>query len=256
MLLLLAQAFSLANPRLPDSPLIYVSEGFTTLTGYSKEEAVGQSARFLQGSIQRKGSDIETFKRMSIACQTMTDTNFRILNQRKDGSIFLNQSSLFHVFASESSCSAERHNSALLMCVHQDATGLTEEQCLERNKHAEELKTIIQGCLSTSHRSDTRSLADIRSSEVRPPAVSVIDHILAKSSSSWLLKRFQKKSAMLAAQETVSVPMRSRDAISDSFAKRNLRALEAMASVEEDDDGEQEDESSDEEDTPEPEPEA
>ena len=166
------------------------------------------------------------------------------MNQRKDGTIWLNQSSLFHVFATESSCSAERHNSALLMCVHQDVTGLSEEQCLERNAHAEELKSIIQGCLSTSNVSDNRSLADIRSSEVRPAAVSVIDNILAKSSSSWLLKRFAKKSAMLHAQEQVTVPMRPRDDIRDSFTKRNMRAMEALGSVEEDDD--EDDDSSDE----------
>ena len=69
---LLAQAFSLSNPRLPDIPLIYVSEGFTALTGYTKADAVGQSARFLQGSIPKKDSDMETTRRLAVACQTMT----------------------------------------------------------------------------------------------------------------------------------------------------------------------------------------
>jgi hypothetical protein len=45
---LLSQTFSLANPRLSECPLVYVSEGFSHLTGYSFDEAVGRSARFLQ----------------------------------------------------------------------------------------------------------------------------------------------------------------------------------------------------------------
>ena len=39
----------ISNPRLPDNPMIYVSEEFEAQTGYAPEEAVGRNCRFLQG---------------------------------------------------------------------------------------------------------------------------------------------------------------------------------------------------------------
>ena len=81
------------------------------------------------------------------------------------------------VFASNSTCMRQRKESALLMCVHADVTGLREEQCDERNKHAEELRGIVQTCLAEALVSDTRSLVEIRSSEVRaPPQVRILQY--------------------------------------------------------------------------------
>ena len=105
---------------------------------------MGQSARFLQGSIEMDDSEQAMVKRMDHACATMTDTHVLLRYQRKDGSIFVNQSSLFCVFATDSCCMKERQSTALMMCVHADVTGLTPEQCEERQTHAEELRNIIQ----------------------------------------------------------------------------------------------------------------
>ena len=41
--------FVLSDPRQPDNPIVYVSEGFYQLTGYSAEEVLGTNCRFLQG---------------------------------------------------------------------------------------------------------------------------------------------------------------------------------------------------------------
>eukprot|EP00250_Pteridium_aquilinum_P006042 c16029_g1_i2 orf=185-1351(+) len=43
------QSFVLANPYLPDTPIVHASEMFLRLTGYSREEVVGRNCRFLQG---------------------------------------------------------------------------------------------------------------------------------------------------------------------------------------------------------------
>ena len=248
---LLAQSFSLANPRLPGIPLIYASSGFTALTGFTRQEAVGQSARFLQGDLAETGrcdeNDAAMVAKMREACSNMTDTHVRLRNQRKDGSVFLNQSSLFTVFATESACAQERHNSALLMCVHADATGLTEAECQKRNADAEELKNIIQACLSQSSRTDHRSLAEIRSSEVRPPAMpsQLFQAYLRKEAvgqSAWLLRKFEKKAATLKEQEQLTVGIRAlKDGEVKSIARRNRRNLERMLASVHEGDGEAED---------------
>jgi PAS domain-containing protein len=41
-----SEGFSLADMRLSDTPLIYVSSGFERLTGYSAESALGTNSRF------------------------------------------------------------------------------------------------------------------------------------------------------------------------------------------------------------------
>jgi PAS domain S-box-containing protein len=38
----------ITDPRLPDNPIVYASEGFLRMTGYDEEEVVGRNCRFLQ----------------------------------------------------------------------------------------------------------------------------------------------------------------------------------------------------------------
>lgn len=45
-------AFVISSARLPDCPVVYASQSFYTLTGYSAEETLGRNCRFLQ---QRHG---------------------------------------------------------------------------------------------------------------------------------------------------------------------------------------------------------
>jgi PAS domain S-box-containing protein len=40
---------TIADARLHDNPIIYANAGFERLTGYSVEEVLGRSCRFLQG---------------------------------------------------------------------------------------------------------------------------------------------------------------------------------------------------------------
>jgi PAS domain-containing protein len=42
-------SFTITDPRRHDDPLVWVNPSFTTLTGYTAEEAVGRNCRFLQG---------------------------------------------------------------------------------------------------------------------------------------------------------------------------------------------------------------
>jgi PAS domain-containing protein len=41
--------FTVSDPTLPDCPIVYASDGFLKMTGYSAEEVINRNCRFLQG---------------------------------------------------------------------------------------------------------------------------------------------------------------------------------------------------------------
>ena len=86
---------------------------------------------------------------MKNAIETMTDTVATITNYKKDGTKFLNQSSLFVVFAEPSTetCPHKRMATAQLLCVHADVTGLGSEVCDQVQEDATALKDVVQQCL-------------------------------------------------------------------------------------------------------------
>lgn len=95
-----AVACAVSDPSLPDCPLVYVSKGFETLTGYKREFVVGRNCRFLQPKNKKENDMIngEERDRMRHFCteakhkQTATKgviVNL-ILNETPDGSKFWN----------------------------------------------------------------------------------------------------------------------------------------------------------------------
>lgn len=82
--------FVLSDPRLPDHPIVYASEGFLKMSGYEQSEVLGRNCRFLQGpeTDRRTVGEIRDAVREERPCQV------RILNYRKDGKTFWN---LFHM---------------------------------------------------------------------------------------------------------------------------------------------------------------
>lgn len=81
------QNFVLSDPRLPDNPIVYASQGFYELTGYTREQVLGRNCRFLQGpATDPKAVDII---RQAIA--NGTDATTCILNYKADGTPFWNQ---------------------------------------------------------------------------------------------------------------------------------------------------------------------
>ena len=69
-----------------DNPIIYVNPAFERLTGYTKEEAVGRNARFLQGDETEK----KTIRSIRTAIESEAPFRGSILNYRKDGTTFWN----------------------------------------------------------------------------------------------------------------------------------------------------------------------
>ena len=42
------QNFVISDPHLPDCPIVFASDAFLELTGYSREEILGRNCRFMQ----------------------------------------------------------------------------------------------------------------------------------------------------------------------------------------------------------------
>nr|AML79431.1 putative LOV domain-containing protein [Phyllanthus sp. BC-2016] len=84
------QSFVLVDPYLPDMPIVYASDAFLKLTGYSRNEVLRRNCRFLCGvdTDSSVRNQIEESIKAEQACTV------RILNYRKDNSSFWNY---FHI---------------------------------------------------------------------------------------------------------------------------------------------------------------
>nr|AML76975.1 putative LOV domain-containing protein [Eschscholzia californica] len=84
------QSFVLTDPNLPEMPIVYASDAFLILTGYSRHEVLGRNCRFLNGP----DTDPETLCQIKESIEHDKACSVRILNYRKDGSSFWN---LLHI---------------------------------------------------------------------------------------------------------------------------------------------------------------
>lgn len=71
----------------PGPKIVYVNDGFTKLTGYSKQEAIGKTPRILQGP----KTDRATLDRLVRSLHEGKSFFGQAVNYRKDGSEFINQ---------------------------------------------------------------------------------------------------------------------------------------------------------------------
>ena len=76
-----SQGILIADATLPHNPLIYVSPGFTQITGYAPEDALGRSCSFLRGP-QTDPAASETIRS---AVREGRGCTVELLNYRKDG---------------------------------------------------------------------------------------------------------------------------------------------------------------------------
>ncbi len=75
-----------SDPRLQDNPIVDCNRAFVDLTGYSREEIIGQNCRFLAGSGTE--ADLTSLLRQGIAARR--PVMVEILNYKKDGRPFRN----------------------------------------------------------------------------------------------------------------------------------------------------------------------
>lgn len=77
----------IADPSLPDTPIIYVSKEFERQTGYRADEVLGRNCRFLQGP----GTDPQAIAAIRAALAAKTEITIDLVNYRKDGTRFWNR---------------------------------------------------------------------------------------------------------------------------------------------------------------------
>ena len=90
-------AFTLADARADDLPLIWVNPAFTLCTGYDYDESVGRNCRFLQGP----ATDPESVAQIRRAIRDGDELSTTLLNYRKDGTAFWNQLAMSPVYDAE-----------------------------------------------------------------------------------------------------------------------------------------------------------
>ena len=76
----------ITNPRLDDNPIVFANKAFQDLTGYERDEIIGQNCRFLQGPETSQAAVAQ----IRAALEAGEDVNADLLNYRKDGSQFWN----------------------------------------------------------------------------------------------------------------------------------------------------------------------
>jgi PAS domain S-box-containing protein/diguanylate cyclase (GGDEF)-like protein len=87
---MLHDAIVVADMQEGDTPLVWVSEQFSAITGYRQNEAVGKNCRYLQGS-DRLQPELEKVRDAFRHCKSVTVT---LRNYRKDGTLFWNELTL------------------------------------------------------------------------------------------------------------------------------------------------------------------
>lgn len=90
----IGQGIAISDPNQPDNPIIYVNSAFEKLTGYSREEVIGQNCSFLVGP----ETDPAAVDSMRAAIRECRPCLVQLVNYRKDGSMFWNSLILSPVF--------------------------------------------------------------------------------------------------------------------------------------------------------------
>jgi PAS domain S-box-containing protein len=77
-------AMVFTNAKEPDEPIIFANDSFLTLTGFAREEVLGQSFNFLMA----RGADAEAIAEIKAAFDGKSDSDPEIRYRRHDGSVF------------------------------------------------------------------------------------------------------------------------------------------------------------------------
>ena len=80
-------SFIITDPSLQDNPIVFASEGFLQLTGYTREQVLGRNCRFLQGT----DTNQEKVKMIQTAISKGEDVSVTLINYMADGTPFWNK---------------------------------------------------------------------------------------------------------------------------------------------------------------------
>ncbi len=82
----LGDCFCLTDPNVADNPIVFASDGFVSVTGYSRKDIIPRNCRFLQGDL----TDHSATNRLRAAIDSCEETVELLLNYRKNGDPFWN----------------------------------------------------------------------------------------------------------------------------------------------------------------------
>ncbi len=121
---------SLADPDLPDMPIVYVNKAFEKMTGYAKEEVIDKNCRFLQGNNRNQEQRFV----LANAIKNRTPIEVTLENFKKNGDLFYNQLKLTPLFDSKG-------NLLYFLGVQHDVTNLILQE-KEIQKLSQKIKLI------------------------------------------------------------------------------------------------------------------
>jgi PAS domain S-box-containing protein len=82
----LGDCFCMTDPNKADNPILYASDGFISVTGYSRKDIIPRNCRFLQGEL----TDPSATRRLRASIDSCEETVELLLNYRKNGDPFWN----------------------------------------------------------------------------------------------------------------------------------------------------------------------
>ncbi|MFD1553358.1 hypothetical protein DNU06_06750 [Putridiphycobacter roseus] len=124
--------FVIADARQKDYPIIYANDSIVKITGYSKDEILGQNPRFLQ----ENDLDQDQIKIMNTSIKEGNPCRVVLRNYKKDGTLFWNEVTLTPIFSDD-------HKVTHIVGIQNDVTKRKKEELLkEKVKHV--LEMIIQ----------------------------------------------------------------------------------------------------------------
>lgn len=88
---------AIIDPSKEERPIVYVNKGFSTLTGYLKEEIIGKNSRFLHGM----DTAAAVVTKMDEAIVNEKEVTLEIVNYRKNGEKFWSELHLHPVYAKD-----------------------------------------------------------------------------------------------------------------------------------------------------------
>ncbi|MBX9461652.1 MAG: PAS domain S-box protein [Aquamicrobium sp.] len=140
----------ITDPHGPDNPIVFSNDAFSRLTGYSRQETLGQNCRFLQGD----GTNFDDVTKVRNAIARREAIEIDLLNYRKDGSSFWNRllispvfddgGALTYFFASQFDVSPERNRLAELHTSHEVLENQIEKRVLDLTASENRLRFILK----------------------------------------------------------------------------------------------------------------